>query len=50
MENLWYLFAAYSIIWLIVFGYVLVLIRRESALRREINALKDFLKQNCDGA
>jgi len=50
MDDLWYLFAAYSIIWLIVFGYVLVLIRRENALRRDIDALKDFLEQDCDGA
>ncbi|MCL2281451.1 MAG: CcmD family protein [Dehalococcoidia bacterium] len=44
-ESLWYLFAAYSIIWLLVFGYVLVLIRRERALRRDIDALKDKLEQ-----
>ncbi|MCL2706884.1 MAG: CcmD family protein [Dehalococcoidia bacterium] len=40
-ENLWYLFAAYSIIWLAVFGYVFVLIRREKAIRRDIAILKE---------
>ena len=46
MGNIWYLFAAYSIIWLVLFGYVLVLIRREKALRRDIDMLKDKLKQS----
>ena len=44
-DNLWYLFAAYSIIWLVVFGYVLMLIRRENAIRRDIDILKEKLKQ-----
>jgi CcmD family protein len=45
MNNLSYLFAAYSIIWLLVFGYVFVLIRREKALRKEIAALKEGMKK-----
>jgi CcmD family protein len=40
-----YLFAAYSIIWLLVFGYVFVLICREKALRKEITALKEGMKK-----
>ncbi len=44
-SNLGYLFAAYSIIWLLVFGYVFVLIRREKALRKEIAALKEGMKK-----
>jgi CcmD family protein len=44
-NNLWYLFAAYSIIWLVVFGYVFTLIRREKALRKEIAALKEGMKK-----
>ena len=44
-NNLGYLFAAYSIIWLVVFGYVFTLIRREKALRKEITALKEGIKK-----
>ncbi len=44
-NNLWYLFAAYSIIWLLVFGYVFMLLRREKTLRRDIAALKEELKK-----
>jgi len=40
-NNLGYLFAAYSIIWLVVFGYIFTLILREKALRKEIAALKE---------
>jgi CcmD family protein len=43
--NLGYLFAVYSIIWLLTFGFVLVLIRREKALRKEIAALKEGMKK-----
>ena len=45
-SNLGYLFAAYSIIWLLVFGYVFILIRRERALRKEIVALKEGMKKS----
>ena len=44
-SNLGYLFAAYSIIWLVVFGYVFTLIRREKTLRKEIAALKESMKK-----
>ena len=44
-KDFWYLFAAYSIIWLVVFGYVFALIRREKSLRKEIAALKEGMKQ-----
>jgi len=44
MEDFGYLFAAYSIIWLVVFAYVLILVRREKAIRREIASLKETLK------
>ena len=45
-SNLGYLFAAYSIIWLLTFGFVLVLILRERALRKEIAALKEGMKKS----
>ncbi|MCL2679001.1 MAG: CcmD family protein [Dehalococcoidia bacterium] len=44
-DNLWYLFAAYGIIWLAVFGYVVMLVSRQRAMRRDIDALKKELKK-----
>jgi CcmD family protein len=40
MENAGYLFAAYTIIWALVFGYVLFLVRRQVQIKREIDELK----------
>ena len=45
MENAGYLFAAFSIVWAVVFGYVLLLFNRQRRLRREIDALKETLKE-----
>ena len=45
MENAGYLFAAFTIIWALVFGYVLVLFNRQRRLRREINSLKEVFKE-----
>ena len=44
MENAGYLFAAFTIIWVLVFGYVLLLYNGQRKLRREINSLKEALK------
>ncbi len=33
MENAGYLFAAFAIIWVVLFGYILVLSRRQKKLR-----------------
>ncbi len=40
MENLSYLFAAFTIVWAVLFGYVFSLSRRQRQLRREIDSLK----------
>lgn len=40
MENGGFLFAAYTIIWAILFGYVALLHQRQSRLKREIEVLK----------
>ena len=40
MENLGYLFAVYSIIWVAFFSYLFYLHRRQRRLQREIDALK----------
>jgi CcmD family protein len=43
MKNLSYLFAAYTIIWVVIFGYILNLSRKNRELGREIGALKERL-------
>ena len=40
MDNLGYLFAAYTIIWTFVFGYVLFLYYKQRKLRRQMDLLK----------
>ena len=45
MENAGYLFAAFTIVWAVVFGYVLVLFNRQRRLRREIDSLKEAVKE-----
>ena len=40
MENSGYLFAAFGVIWAVVFGYILVLINRQKKLKREIEKLE----------
>jgi len=41
MENLDYLFAAYTVIWAIVFGYVLFMQRKQRRLHRQIDLLRE---------
>ncbi len=45
MENAGYLLAAFTIIWAVVFGYILLLLNRQRSLRREINSLREALKE-----
>jgi CcmD family protein len=40
MANAGYLFAAYSIIWVVVFGYVLTMFFRQRKISRDIETLK----------
>ena len=40
MENLSYLFVAYTIIFAVIFGYVLFIWRRQVALEAELRALE----------
>jgi len=40
MENLEYLLAAYTVIWAVVFGYVLFIQRKQRRLQRQINLLQ----------
>ncbi len=45
MENAGYLFAAFTIAWALIFGYVLMLLNRQRGLRREIESLREALKE-----
>ena len=43
MENLGYLLAAYTVIWAVVFGYVLVMQRKQRKLKRQVEVLQESL-------
>lgn len=45
MENGGYLLSAFAIAWAVIFGYVLLLLNRQKRLRREIESLKEALKE-----
>lgn len=45
MENLNYLFAAYTAVWGLLFLYVMTLSRRNRALEREITELRELLRR-----
>ncbi len=45
MENTGFLLAAFSIVWAVVFGYILLLVNRQRKLRIEIDSLKAMLKE-----
>jgi CcmD family protein len=50
MENSGYLFAAYTIVWAVVFGYVFFLYYKQRKLRRQMDLLKDSIgKQSNQG-
>ena len=44
MENLGYLLAAYTVIWAVVFGYLIYLQRKQKALQRQI----DIIRKSAD--
>jgi len=47
MKNLGFLFAAYSMVWVFLFLYVLTLSRRNRSLAREIEELRRLLRQRA---
>lgn len=49
IQNFDYLFAAFAILWVIVFGYFFFLMRQLADLRREVNALREE-RENQAGA
>jgi CcmD family protein len=46
MENIGYLLAAYTVIWAVVFGYVLVMQRKQRKLQRQITLLRESLDKS----
>ena len=40
MENAGYLLAAYTVIWAVVFGYILFMQRKQKKLQRQIDILQ----------
>ncbi len=51
IRNLSYLFYGYTVIWVIILGYVYTLARREQNLRNEVEELKkstEYRTQNTD--
>ncbi|MEE8194105.1 MAG: CcmD family protein [Dehalococcoidales bacterium] len=47
MEDLGYLFAAFTVVWLALFGYIFALSRRQQRLRRDIDLLKETFKEEA---
>lgn len=45
MEKASYMLTAFAVAWALVFGYVLLLLNRQSKLQQQINSLKEALKK-----
>jgi CcmD family protein len=50
MENLGYLIAAYAIIWVVTFGYILTLGARQRRLAAEVEDLQAELDRSDSGS
>ena len=46
MENAEYVFAAFAVVWVAVFAYLLVLSSRQRRLGREVESLRENLKKS----
>lgn len=44
MQNAGYIFAAYTIIWVVLLGFVFAMINRQNKVRREIERLRELVK------
>jgi CcmD family protein len=44
MENFWYVFAAFAVIWVAVLAYLFSLSQRQKRLSRDIERIKSGLK------
>ncbi len=45
MDNMNFLFAAYSAVWVLLFLYILTLSRRNRSLERDIEELRELLQR-----
>jgi len=45
MQNAGYLFAAFTAVWVVLFGYVLYLLNKQKKLEQEISSLKEAAKK-----
>jgi CcmD family protein len=45
MDNLGYLCAAFSVVWVGLFAYIFILAQRQRSIRRDIDWLKETLKK-----
>lgn len=50
MQDAGYIFGAYAVIWMVIFGYIIAILSRQTKLRREIQLLKNGLKDRHQGA
>ena len=48
MENAGYLVAAFSAVWVVLFGFLLSLLMKQKRLQQEVNSLKEALKEKKD--
>ena len=46
MKNIYFLVSAYTLIWLVVFGYVFNMMKQQKGLAREIERLKTIIRKN----
>lgn len=49
MQNLEFLFAAFMVIWLLIFGYMYSIGRRQKALEREMQQLRQLHEEQTPG-
>ena len=45
MENLSWLFWGYAVAWLIIFGYLFRISRKESTLRKKVSELQETIEE-----
>ncbi|MGA1845506.1 CcmD family protein [Deferribacter abyssi] len=44
MKNLWYLFSAYMVIWILIFGYLLKINSKVKVLISKVDSLESEIK------
>ncbi len=44
MSNSWYLFAAFAVTWIFLFGYISTVLQRELVLEKQVEQLKELFK------